>query len=210
MSKQLIGTTSWLVPGTYYENARLVAQIVDFVELLVYTWDEKTIQLIHSEIDKLNSLTEKFDLFYTVHLPTDNAENAISAYDYFSKSKLKILNYVLHPMDGAQNLLYKHAKQISLENLKEKIEYHQNMTFDVGHHILGKKFPREFVKNVKEIHLMGVTENKDHLRLNERALNEVKNLFKEKIKKVPLLCFEVFDIKDMIDSVNFFVAAFDK
>ena len=36
-----LGTTSWLTGGDFLADARLVAGRVDFVELLVYTWDRE-------------------------------------------------------------------------------------------------------------------------------------------------------------------------
>ncbi|GAB4317675.1 cobamide remodeling phosphodiesterase CbiR [Pseudothermotoga sp.] len=200
--KKMIGTTSWLFPGTYYENARLVAQNVDFVELLVYTWDEETQNIIDVEIDKLNNLTEKYGLLYTVHLPTDNIENVFSAYRYFTISKLKIVNYVLHPLEGVETFLSLNGSNMSLENLKEKIIYHEKMTFDVGHHLLGKKFDTGFLKNVNEIHLMGVSQQKDHLRVNEETLIKISKIFGDSIEKIRLWCIEVFDINDMLESLS--------
>lgn len=202
MKKQLIGTTSWLVPGTYYENAKLVAQKVDFVELLVYTWDEQTYDLIDSEIDKLNWLTKHYGLLYTVHLPTDNTKNVFDAYEYFERSNLQIINYVLHPMTEIDKFLFLNGSKVSLENLKEKIIYHENMTFDIGHHLLGEKFDIRHIKNVKEIHLMGVNGQTDHLKIDECALHQVWNVFGNELKKVHLLCIEVFDIEGMFESLR--------
>jgi len=36
-----LGTTSWLTGENFLDNARLVEGQVDFVELLVYTWDKE-------------------------------------------------------------------------------------------------------------------------------------------------------------------------
>lgn len=106
--KQLVGTTSWLVPGTYYENARLVAQSLNFVELLVYQWDRETKALFDSEKEKLISLHERYGLIYTVHLPTNDFEEVLKAYDYFERlsCKLSVVNYILHPYadQGLMNL----------------------------------------------------------------------------------------------------------
>ncbi|MCS7233056.1 MAG: hypothetical protein N3C62_00530 [Synergistetes bacterium] len=202
--KQVIGTTSWLVPGTYYENALIASPFVDFIELLVYTWDEDTKALLISEIEKLNSLTEKNNLLYTVHLPTDNIINVEMAYDFFLKSNLKIINYVLHPMEGIEKFLLKNGKNVSLENLKEEIVYHENLTFDIGHHMLGKKFPKSYIKNIREVHLMGVIGEEDHLKLNEATLNELINFLGERLTSIPIICFEVFNIDDAVESILLF------
>ncbi|MFN3284230.1 MAG: cobamide remodeling phosphodiesterase CbiR [Pseudothermotoga sp.] len=200
--KQLIGTTSWLVPGTYYENAKLVSGKVDFVELLVYTWDEQTQELVNSEIDRLNSLTEHYGLFYTVHLPTDSIESVFEAHQYFEESKLKVLNYVVHPIPGVEKLLLFKGSEVSLENLKEKIVYHEKMAFDIGHHLLGEKFDSRYLKNVEEIHLMGVDGETDHLPIDENTLHRVRKIFGDQLKNVHLLCIEVFDFEDMNESLK--------
>lgn len=199
--RPLIGTTSWLIPGTYYENARIVSEIVDFVELLVFTWDEETRNLLNSEVKKLSSLTEKHGLLYTVHLPTDNIENVKEAYSFLSKSGLKIINYVLHPISGIDRLLSIHGKEISLENLRDMIVLHENLTLDIGHHLLGEKLPRRYIKKVKEVHLMGVSEKEDHLKLNEETLQELKRIFDGNIKEIPMICLEIFNLNDMLESL---------
>lgn len=200
--KQLIGTTSWLMPGTYYQNAKLVAQQVDFVELLVYTWDQQTCDLMNSEISKLGSLSEKHGLFYTVHLPTDSIQNVVCAYEYFERSSLQIINYVLHPLNGIERFLFQNGSRVSVENLREKIVYHQNMTFDIGHHLLGERFDCKYTKNVNELHLMGVHDQRDHLRIDKETMQQVLEIFREELRRIPLLCVEVFDIQDLFESLK--------
>lgn len=198
---QLIGTTSWLVPGTYYENARLVAQFVDFVELLVYTWDNDTRSLLESELRKLNHLTEMYGLKYTVHLPTDNFENVKKALD-FLEGKLEIINYVVHPYNSNEfEEFLRTFEKVSVENLKERVYYSDRMVFDTGHHLTGEKVELNKVKKINEIHLMGVKDDKDHLNVNEDTLNTLHGIFADELFNVELLCFEVFSMKDFIESL---------
>jgi len=203
-SRQLIGTTSWLVPGTYYENARLVAQAIDFVELLIYSWDDEIIRLVDSEIEKLSFLTDKFNLIYTIHLPTNDIQSALDAYKYFSKSKIKIANYVLHPLDGIERLLSIDDGFISVENLKEKLISYKKMTFDIGHHTLGINFPQDLIPNVNEIHMMGVLNGEDHIELNEATMQELLRIFHNRIDDVRFICIEVFDMEQMLNSIKLF------
>ena len=193
MRNFLIGTTSWLIPGTYYENAKLVEGKFDFVELLVYTWDKETRKLLEKEIPYL----EKLRLFYTVHLPTDEANKAFEAFSFFEKSDIKILNYVLHPLDGLE--FFSWGDKISLENLKEKIVPWDRMTFDVGHHLLGKKFPENLKKKIVEIHAMGVEKGKDHLELNDTAMMEMLKYISPATR---FICLEVFDYERAIRSLK--------
>ena len=67
-----LGTTSWLTGGDFLADARLVAGRVDFVELLVYTWDREMQARVAASLDALAAL----DLEYTLHLPTDSAAGA--------------------------------------------------------------------------------------------------------------------------------------
>ncbi|MCX7654806.1 MAG: hypothetical protein N2Z58_09065 [Fervidobacterium sp.] len=204
LKRQLIGTTSWLVPGTYYENARLVAQFVDFVELLVYTWDDETKDLISSEVEKLFSLTQSYGLSYTVHLPVDNFGNVLRAIYFFEniRDKLNIINYILHPFEVDDfELLLTRFTNISVENLKEKVYYSDRMVFDIGHHLLGNRVDFSKIKDIKEIHLMGIKNGKDHLTTNEETFNLIYQLLSQKLFDIELICFEVFSLKDFIDSL---------
>lgn len=203
LKRQLIGTTSWLVPGTYYENARLVAQFVDFVELLVYTWDKDTKELLTSEIDKLYSLTQLYNLKYTVHLPTDSFENVKKAINFFSihEGKIRVLNYVTHPFENSEfDLFLKEIPNLSVENLNKKVYYAESMVFDVGHYLLGTDVDFSKVGEIKEVHIMGVRKGKDHLTVDENTLKIVHGVLSKKLFEVELLCFEVFSLVDFVNS----------
>lgn len=202
--KQMIGTTSWLVPGTYYENARLVAQIVDFVELLVYTWDWETQMLLTKEIDKLNKLTEIYGLKYTVHLPTDSVENVKNAYSFLN-GKLDILNFVVHPFDNYEFLeIIENYHNVSVENLKEQVYYHKRFVYDIGHSVLGiKPELSKILENGKitELHLMGIKDGKDHLEVDLSNLDTLYRELGDLTFSTSLICFEVFGLEELINSV---------
>lgn len=200
-ANQFVGTTSWLVPGTYYENARLVAQLVDFVELLVYRWDEPTQELLSAEIERLRSLSHRYGLRYTVHLPTDSFDEVLEVVEFFD-SKLGVLNYVIHPYDDERFAKFVKAhKNIAVENLAEKFYVHDQTVFDVGHHLTGMRVDGKFLENVVELHLMGVRDGEDHLELDETTLERVWEVLGEKVFEIPLVCFEIFDLEQLINSV---------
>ncbi len=206
--RQLIGTTSWLVPGTYYENARLVAQLVDFVELLVYTWDSDTFDLFEREIGKLRTLSENYGLKYSIHLPTDNLKNVGNVLNYFD-GKLPVVNYVLHPYDGEEfyDLLNgDFGGRISVENLKEKVVNFERTVFDIGHHLLGVKVDDDFLSNVVELHVMGIENGKDHRKLNLETLEEMYSILGDRMYEIEYVCFEIFDLNDLIDSLKLWKA----
>ena len=188
----MIGSTSWVVPGTYYENAVILQKYVDFIELLVFTWDEETKKLFDKELKHLKKLNTR----YSVHLPTDTAENAEKVIEYFSLNDFEVLNYVLHPMPGWQKL--EKLPGVSVENLIGTLEYSEKMTFDIGHHILGKKFDAAYKTNIVEYHLMGVENSTDHIPLNDYAIDTLKEFY------LPgrLCCFEVFELEGLLSSLR--------
>ncbi len=197
----MIGTTSWMFPGTYLENAKALEGVVDFVELLVYTWDCDTRRLLFSELPKLSDLS----LEYTVHLPTDNSQNAVKALRFFMDSGFDVLNYVLHPLKGWEKVAEISSK-VSLENLRELIVPYGRMTFDVGHHLLGVRFPEHLKNRVVEIHAMGVEEGRDHIALNNTGLKEVLRFYREGV----LVNFEVFDFEDLKRSLEIWRHAYER
>ena len=95
-----LGTTSWLTGANFLENARLVEDRVDFVELLVYTWNPVMRGQVASWLDRLAAL----DLEYTVHLPTDDPMGSLAACRFFVEAGFPLLNLTLHPMPGWRNL----------------------------------------------------------------------------------------------------------
>lgn len=200
---QLIGTTSWLIPATYYENAKLVAGYVNFVELLVYKWDVSTKEIFDDEISKLAELTYKHNLYYTIHLPVDSFEEVENAYNYFNSVPLNIINYVLHPLEDERFKSFVESKpNVAVENLSEKVYEHTKNVFDVGHFLLGRPVSSLFIQNAIEIHLMGVDNGKDHLPLNENTLDTIYNIIGNRLFEIPLICFEVFDIDSLVESIK--------
>lgn len=199
--RQLIGTTSWLVPGTYYENARLVSQLVDFVELLIYRWDGPTHKLLLEEVDKLRRLTERHGLLYTVHLPTERLDEVVAALEFFD-SELHVIGYVVHPIDEPdfEKLVLGHER-VAVENLMDTFRVHRRTVFDVGHHLNGVKVNGDFLENTVELHLMGVEGGLDHRELNLETLERVWETLGTRLLEVPLICFEVFDLAQLIRSM---------
>lgn len=195
-----IGTTSWLVPGTYLENVKLVANKVDFVELLVFTWDKDTREILKREIEELHYISQLNDLEYTVHLPTDNICNVNEALDFFENSKLNISNYIVHPLDGVETIL-EESKKIAVENLKNDILIHDRTVFDIGHHFSGMHVNEKFLKNAIEFHIMGFTCDKDHLKLDIDSLNISKSFMKF-MPNLEYICFEVFNLNDFLYSLK--------
>jgi len=207
---QILGTTSWVIPGTYYENVEYITRKFrnfEFIELLVYTWDDDTYRLFEQEKEHLRKIALERQIKYTVHLPTDNIKNVLNAFKYLEMN-LDIANYVLHPFEDCTqkdkelfHALLAHPK-ISIENLKERVFNHLRTVFDVGHHILGAKVENSFIDNIVEIHMMGVTEGKDHQNLDLETLEKVYQILSGRLFTVEYLCFEIFNEDELEQSLE--------
>ncbi|MDR2516234.1 MAG: AP endonuclease [Spirochaetaceae bacterium] len=64
-----VSVPSWVIPGTYAENLRFLAEKREItgVELLFFIYDDETKQMLRDEWDVIRSYTGRFT--YTVHLP---------------------------------------------------------------------------------------------------------------------------------------------
>lgn len=187
-----LGTTSWLTGENFLANARLVAGQVDFVELLVYTWDRPMRAKVASWLDGLAGL----DLEYTLHLPTDRVEHALAAADFFAASGFPLLNMTLHPMPGWQEQQW--PDLVALENLIDRVEFHPRFTFDLTHSLLGQPLPDRFQPHIVELHLSGTDGAIDHLPLDDATLDAAAPHLRDGL----LVCFEIFDLADALDAVE--------
>ena len=93
----IIGATSWQIRGTYLENVEHIKDELEFCELLVYTWNKNTSDLLEKEIKKILKLID-----ISVHLPTDTLENARKAFEFFKE--FKCINMTLHPFVNFKKL----------------------------------------------------------------------------------------------------------
>jgi len=187
-----LGTTSWLTGENFLDNARLVEGRVDFVELLVYTWDREMRARISAWLDGLADL----DLAYTVHLPTDTAANALAAARFFVDSGFPLLNMTLHPLPGWRDIDW--PGLMAMENLIDQVEFHPRFTFDLTHSLLGKPLPNHFHPHIVELHLSGTDGTTDHLPLDESTLQQALPLLNQEM----LVCFEIFDLADALNAVD--------
>lgn len=186
------GTTSWLTGENFLDNARLVEGRVDFVELLVYTWDAPMRRRVTSWLEGLAAL----DLEYTVHLPTDQAGNALAASRFFIEAGFPLLNLTLHPLPGWRSLSW--PPLVAVENLIDQVEYHPRLTFDLTHSLLGKALPEFWRANIVELHLSGTDGRIDHLPLDETTAQRARAYLGGDL----LVCMEIFDLDDALRAVD--------
>jgi endonuclease IV len=65
-----LGTTSYIYPDNIVDNVSLIGPYVDEIELLLFESKPGSLPS-RKNIDTLNSLSEKYDITYNIHLPTD-------------------------------------------------------------------------------------------------------------------------------------------
>ncbi len=187
-----LGTTSWLIGENFLDNARLVNGQVDFLELLVYTWDTAVQRKVGAWLDGLGA----FALEYTLHLPTDTIENALAAAAFFLESGFPLLNMTLHPLPGWQN--HQLPSLVALENLVERAEYYPRFTFDLTHSLLGQSVSPAMVAAMVELHLSGTDGRRDHLALDKVTLQKALPYFSSDL----LVCCEIFHPDDALAAVD--------
>lgn len=187
-----LGTTSWLIGENFLDNARLVQGRADFLELLVYTWNDAWKAKVGRWLEGLAGL----DLAYTVHLPTDTAANALAAARFFEESGFPLLNMTLHPLPGWRELDW--PRLMALENLTDRVEFHTRFTFDLTHSLLGCPLPKYFYPHIVELHLSGTDGRLDHLPLDAATLQLALPFFRQDL----LVCCEIFDPDDALAAVE--------
>ncbi|WP_448871146.1 hypothetical protein [Desulfobulbus propionicus] len=187
-----LGTTSWLIGENFLDNARLVEGRADFLELLVYTWDDAWRAKVSRWLEGLAAL----NLEYTVHLPTDTAANALAAARFFVESGFPLLNMTLHPLPGWRELDW--PSLMAMENLNDRVEFHTRYTFDLTHSLLGQPLPESYYPHIVELHLSGNDGRLDHLALDSNTLE----LARPFLRRDMLVCFEIFDPDDALAAVE--------
>lgn len=187
-----LGTTSWLIGENFLDNARLVEGRVDFLELLVYTWNDEWRAKVGRWLEGLAGL----DLAYTVHLPTDTAANALAAARFFEESGFPLHNMTLHPLPGWRQLDW--PVLVAMENLTDRVEFHTRYTFDLTHSLLGQPLPKHFYPHIVELHLSGTDGTLDHLPLDDATLEQALPLLRDEV----LVCLEIFDADAALAAVE--------
>ena len=181
---------------------------VDFVELLIYTWNLELKQLLLKELP----LLKKLSVWYTVHLPLDTTQNCINAYSFFKDNGFPVKSFTFHPLPGWEKFVYD-KPDVILENLIDTREPFERMCIDIGHLMLSKKeeflFGSEKLKVIKEIHIHGIVRQKDHCILNTRTMDYVRSLsarypvfHKAVTNRKTLWDFEIFDLKRLLISLR--------
>ena len=214
-----VGATSWQIRGTYLDNVRLIGNDLDFCELLVYTWDLSTEELLIKEMEEIIKRTP-----ISVHLPTDTIENVKQAVSFFEQ--YDCLNLTVHPFEDFKKLAdyyfdysQSSAKNpLSLENLENSLfseftaylsEDRKKLaiTMDYGHLLYTGEsiegFYSQYASQIREIHFHGANHDNAHVYPDKKSLEGFRHFVKhhEELENTPI-CVELFHWPDTITLVK--------
>jgi len=89
-----LGTTSFIFPDHIVPNVKKLGRFFDEIELLVFESYPKEVLPAKNDIKELTLLSEKLDLTYNIHLPTD-----VSLADESKKRRLKASDTILQVIE---------------------------------------------------------------------------------------------------------------
>ncbi len=217
----IISTPSYIIPGTYAENLEFLNKYeeVKNIELLFYFFDKETQRLLEKEKDIIINYSKRFS--YTIHLP-EILSNEI--FILFEKLDKYISHYIVHCnkenfdfiisnknklKNVEQKFLYENHNKTNLLELISKYDFLKNKNYclDIGHILLHQnseialKNLKELNQNIKEIHIHGVLNNKDHKSIINNK-KEYSKILKSNLLKGKIINIEVFNKKDFEQSLN--------
>src|SRR6056297_2735095 len=205
----IVGASSWQIRGTYLDNVKLIADDLDFCELLVYTWDLPTEKLLLKEMEAIVQKTP-----ISVHLPTDTLENVKQAVVFFED--FDCLNLTLHPFADFKALADFYfddatdssSNRLCLENLEDNLfkEFTDYLgqekeklaiTMDYGHLLYTgdsvEPFYNAYASQIHEIHFHGTNQNKAHIYPDKATLVGFQTFMKtHDFPEKLLICVELF------------------
>lgn len=218
MKKLKIATTSFIIPSDRINNIKFINKYIDNIELLYFEGKKFNDLPTPREINFFKNT----NLSYTVHLPINihyydkiekyialfhNLDN-ISSFIMHSQYNKKIVKYII-------DLQNKYKKDILIENtifnltqVKNFIRNEINICFDIGH-ILPYynnysiiNFLNIYKKHIKYLHVYGSLDGKKHQSLKYLDNHLLALLIKFAIHNNITFCIEVFNINDLIESIN--------
>jgi hypothetical protein len=221
--KALVGVPSWVIPGTYGENLRFLADKtqINFVELLFFIYTPEVKSEFTRELGLIVDYKKRF--LYTAHLPDPvlpEHEELIRILDPHVEHFI-VHGGDKHAPDGGASVLEAFkakfgADRFVLENttterftpVMENMSATTKICMDTGHLVLEGKSPAEyflrFRDRLSEIHLHGVDREAakaDGLLPDHRGLRGDEDWFRELLPLLRdfsgLINAEVFDWKEV-------------
>jgi hypothetical protein len=213
----ILSAPSWVAPGTYLENLRILEAVraIQSVELLFFIYDEDARAIFARERDGIAAFAGRFG--FTVHLPDPllpEHEALVESTRAFARS------YVVHPatVDGAQalasmvglwrrrygDIFYLENTRISLFDANLPLFDDIGLCCDVGHLLLEGLDPAAWIAGkadrIREVHLHGLIGGRDHsaFSFRDKALRRIIPFLKAFEGTIELELFSLAEIEGAI------------
>jgi hypothetical protein len=218
MKKLKIATTSFIIKDNRINNIKFIKKFIDNIELL-YFEGKKTQDLPTAK--EINYF-KKSPLNYSVHLPinTYKIEKIEKFMATFSDIKnitsfISHINYNKTNIKKIHDLQKKYKKDILIENITQTLQEAKNfihndinISFDIGHilpycdNFSIMNFLYIHKSFIKYLHIYGSLDGKKHQSLKYINKSLLISLLKFAIKTDIIMCIEVFNLKDFIESIG--------
>jgi adenosylcobalamin phosphodiesterase len=191
-----IGTTSFIYPNDYVQNAKLLAPYLDEIELILFESSPES-RLSHDELKTLLFLANEYDTSYNIHLPLDiflgATDGSIRHFAVETIKEIMDLTAPLSPSTFTLHLVYDNT-DMETETIKEW----QNRTYNcmntlTSSGINGKKisietlnYPLEWTEHILEDFNLSVCLDLGHLILYGMDMNDVFEQYKNKTSIIHL------------------------
>ncbi len=174
----IISVPSYVIPGTYYENVRFISryEAIQSVEILFFFFDSEIKELFIREKESIKAFSDRFS--FTIHMPEHLKPEHI---EIIELTEDLASHYILHlPESNTIQFMTELSRWRSIygnvfliENLIDmdiepylKQEPSLSVCCDIGHLLIQGDDINQFIQNhenrIKEIHLHGVKNKKDH------------------------------------------------
>jgi hypothetical protein len=182
IGERLISVPSWVIPGTYAENLRFIADNPEItgVELLFFIYDDEIKSQFREELEEVKSFSRRF--VFTAHLP----ESLKDDHEELVETLLPLVkHFIVHPgktgaIEKQANLINRWAEKYGssdsprflaeninpglLEKTIPLLDPRVSLCMDTGHLLLEDRNPALYFSQhrdrIGEIHLHGLDREK--------------------------------------------------
>jgi hypothetical protein len=230
MSPCCVSVPSWVIPGTYAENLKFIAEQPEIggVELLFFMYDAEINEQFRAELEEIKSFSGRF--VFTAHLP----DALIKSHEELVETLSPLVrHFIVHPgkaetveaqaalintwarkygAAGAPRFLAENTNPGLLENLLPLLNDRVGLCMDTGHLLIEGRSPAEYFSqrrgSIAEIHLHGLDREKaavDGRLPDHRPVKEDAPWFRELFPMIAhfdgILNLEVFSWEEAAQSI---------
>jgi len=125
-----LGTTSYIIPDSIIPNVRVLAPLIDDIELVLFESDTISNLPTKNEVAEIRSIAESCNCGFTVHLPTDRKAGSARAKDRqeFIDAAIRVIELTL-PLSPRGWVL--HLEGITFGSLNEEIALWRRRCFEI-------------------------------------------------------------------------------